>query len=121
MPILLKNYKTSHDGVTESGPLIADANGLYVGAVDHVERKGLFKKRTTWKPGYVLMHWDDATGYEIAAPPAHQFAGSTTNANDVILTFKTATNQYTFTLHFTSVTAVRNQLGPYLAMIDSRG
>jgi hypothetical protein len=120
MPILAGKYKTSHDGVTESGPLIADANGVYIGAVDRVERKGLFKKLTHYKPGYVLMRWEDATGYEIAAPEPHQFAGSTTNANDVILTFKTATTQHSFTLHLTSVTRVRNALGPYLAQIDAR-
>lgn len=119
MPILTLKYKTSHDGVTETGPLIADANGVYVGVVDHVERKG-FKKLTHYKPGYVLARWEDATGYEIGAPEQHQFAGSTINANDVIFTLKTATNQHSFTLHHTDVTRVRNQLGPYLAQIDAR-
>lgn len=120
MPILTPKYKTSHDGITESGPLIADDHGVYVGVVDRVERKGLFKKLTHYRPGYVVVRWEDATGYEIAAPEQHQFAGSTINAADVILTLKTATNQHSFTLHRTSVTTVRNELGPYLAMIDAR-
>lgn len=118
--ILISKYKIAHDGMTETGPLIADDGGLYVGIVDHKERVGLFKKRTTYKPGFWVVRWDDATGYEIGKPQQRQLGGSTINANDVILTVKTAASQHAFTLHHTDETRVRNQLGPYLARIDGR-
>lgn len=118
--ILVKKYKISHDGKTESGPLLAGPEGLSVGVKDHTEGS-FFKRRTIYMPGYSIVRWDDATGYEIGKPQQRQLGGSTINANDIVLTVKTATNQHSFTLHHTDETRVRNQLGPYLAQIDARG
>jgi hypothetical protein len=118
--ILLNNYKITHDGITESGPLLAGPEGLAIGVKSGTEKVSFLKRRTTWEPGYSIVRWADVTGYEITMPQQHQFAGSTINAHDVILTLKTAGTQLSFTLHRTDPSEVRMQLGPYLARIDGR-
>jgi hypothetical protein len=117
--IVTSNYKVSHDGVTEKGPLLANDKGLAVGK-SRTEKISFFKKRTTTEPGYYVVRWDDATSYEITKPAAHMLGGSTINSYDVTLIVKTAATQHAFTLHHTDEVTVRNQLGPFLAKIDAR-
>lgn len=117
--ILIKNYKVNVDGKIVTGPLMVSALGVAVGAKTGRKWKGI-KPVDTFEQRYWICRWDDVTGYEIMQPQSNQFAGSTINNHQVIVTLKTAGNQHSFTLKNTDPTRVRNLFGPYLAKVDAR-
>jgi hypothetical protein len=118
--ILIKNYKVEvEDGKLVHGPLMVSAIGLAVGAKTGRKWRGL-RPIDTYDQRYWIVRWADVTGYDISQPGGTMFVGSTVNSNQVILTLKTATNQYSYTLKHTDPTRVRNLLGEYLAKVDAR-
>ncbi|MDQ1426646.1 MAG: hypothetical protein QOK39_122 [Acidimicrobiaceae bacterium] len=115
---LRKSYKISHEGKTDSGPLVADEKGIGVDVVSTT--KVSFAKKQSVTRRYYITSWSDVTGYEIGRPAANMLGGSTINSHDLTFTVKTAATQHAFLLHLTDEVRLRNQLGPYLAQVDQR-
>ncbi len=117
--ILIKKYKVQVDGKTLTGPLMAGPAGMAVGEKTGRRWKGL-KPIDTFEQRHWIVRWDDVTGYEITQPQPSQFAGSTINNYEVMLTLKTAANQHSFRLKYNDPERLCNQIGPLLAMVDAR-
>lgn len=108
---LRRSQKVTHDGRSDSGPLVADDTGLGV----DVTTGGIIKRGT--RKRYYVAQWSDITSYDISPAAQKNFAGSTVNGNDVVLTVTTPKMIKAFTIHLTDVARLTNRLGPYLARI----
>lgn len=106
---LAHSHAINHDGRTDTGPLIADDNGL---AVDISTRSG-FKKMTR---RYYLVRWPDITSATVEAAAPNMVGGSTVNAHKTVVTVVRDGGSFTFRAS-RDVVAVRNLFGKHSVAI----
>lgn len=104
------------DGKSETGPLVADGEGVAVDVRKKAANSTLLRPKARITRHY-LARWSEVTSYDISPPSQHNLGGTTINSNSAVLTLTTPRGPMAWDLRGGGVAQWTTALGPLLAQI----